>query len=87
MYLHLLEIKNKNLTKNTTRTTISCPLYEARSSCFYCFSRWGNTPMDEAAHFGHHDVVAILQQYQDTCSPPAADNQQGGAEKNLDTFL
>lgn len=43
--------------------------------------------MDEAAHFGHHNVVGVLQRYQDICSPPAADNHQGGAEKNLDTFF
>uniref|UniRef100_A0AAY4E7V7 glutaminase n=1 Tax=Denticeps clupeoides TaxID=299321 RepID=A0AAY4E7V7_9TELE len=23
--------------------------------------RWGNTPLDEAMHFGHHDVVTLLQ--------------------------
>uniref|UniRef100_A0A665W6L7 glutaminase n=1 Tax=Echeneis naucrates TaxID=173247 RepID=A0A665W6L7_ECHNA len=25
--------------------------------------RWGNTPLDEAMHFGHHDVVTLLQHY------------------------
>lgn len=48
--------------------------------------RWGNTPMDEAVHFGHHDVVTILQDYH-KYSPqdPATDKQN--AEKNLDGML
>uniref|UniRef100_G3PSJ9 glutaminase n=1 Tax=Gasterosteus aculeatus aculeatus TaxID=481459 RepID=G3PSJ9_GASAC len=32
--------------------------------------RWGNTPMDEAVHFGHHDVVTILRDYHTQYSPP-----------------
>ncbi|XP_043931124.1 glutaminase kidney isoform, mitochondrial isoform X1 [Protopterus annectens] len=51
--------------------------------------RWGNTPMDEAIHFGHHDVVKILQEYQNNYSPP--DNQNNGKhkteQKNLDGML
>uniref|UniRef100_A0A674PR69 glutaminase n=1 Tax=Takifugu rubripes TaxID=31033 RepID=A0A674PR69_TAKRU len=49
--------------------------------------RWGNTPMDEAVHFGHHDVVTILQDYHNKYSPqePATDKQS--AEKNLDGML
>uniref|UniRef100_A0A672IPC8 glutaminase n=1 Tax=Salarias fasciatus TaxID=181472 RepID=A0A672IPC8_SALFA len=31
--------------------------------------RWGNTPMDEAVHFGHHDVVTILRDYHTQYSP------------------
>uniref|UniRef100_A0A3B3TZ39 glutaminase n=1 Tax=Poecilia latipinna TaxID=48699 RepID=A0A3B3TZ39_9TELE len=53
--------------------------------------RWGNTPMDEAVHFGHHDVVTILRDYhtqyspQDAAATAAADSQS--AEKNLDGLL
>uniref|UniRef100_A0AAY4E601 glutaminase n=1 Tax=Denticeps clupeoides TaxID=299321 RepID=A0AAY4E601_9TELE len=31
--------------------------------------RWGNTPLDEAMHFGHHDVVTLLQPYHNKYSP------------------
>lgn len=31
--------------------------------------RWNNTPMDEALHFGHHDVFKILQEYQVQYTP------------------
>ncbi|RXM37274.1 Glutaminase kidney isoform, mitochondrial [Acipenser ruthenus] len=52
--------------------------------------RWGNTPMDEAIHFGHHDVVTILQDYHNKYNPQ--DNPNNGkeiqtAEKNLDGML
>lgn len=49
--------------------------------------RWGNTPMDEAVHFGHHDVVTILRDYHTQYSPqdPATDKQN--VEKNLDGML
>ncbi|XP_043965440.1 glutaminase kidney isoform, mitochondrial isoform X2 [Gambusia affinis] len=53
--------------------------------------RWGNTPMDEAVHFGHHDVVTILRDYhtqyspQDAAATAATDSQS--AEKNLDGLL
>uniref|UniRef100_A0AAR2J1U6 glutaminase n=1 Tax=Pygocentrus nattereri TaxID=42514 RepID=A0AAR2J1U6_PYGNA len=50
---------------------------------------WGNTPMDEAVHFGHHDVVTILKDYHNKYSPqettPAGDKET--AEKNLDGML
>uniref|UniRef100_A0A673HHF0 glutaminase n=1 Tax=Sinocyclocheilus rhinocerous TaxID=307959 RepID=A0A673HHF0_9TELE len=51
--------------------------------------RWGNTPMDEAIHFGHHDVVTILQDYHNTYSPKetTADSDKETAEKNLDGML
>lgn len=51
--------------------------------------RWGNTPMDEAIHFGHHDVVTILQDYHNTYSPKesSADSEKETAEKNLDGML
>ncbi|XP_058044520.1 glutaminase kidney isoform, mitochondrial isoform X3 [Ahaetulla prasina] len=52
--------------------------------------RWNNTPMDEALHFGHHDVFKILQEYQVQYTPP--DNSSNGKEnqtvqKNLDGLL
>ncbi|KAK7938814.1 hypothetical protein WMY93_002140 [Mugilogobius chulae] len=35
--------------------------------------RWGNTPLDEAIHFGHKSVVELLQQFQDEqCTPLVA---------------
>ncbi|XP_068602216.1 glutaminase kidney isoform, mitochondrial isoform X1 [Brachionichthys hirsutus] len=49
--------------------------------------RWGKTPMDEAVHFGHHDVVAVLQQYHDKYVPPPAAVDQESAEKSLDSLL
>uniref|UniRef100_A0A673LS13 glutaminase n=1 Tax=Sinocyclocheilus rhinocerous TaxID=307959 RepID=A0A673LS13_9TELE len=50
---------------------------------------WGNTPMDEAIHFGHHDVVTILQDYHNAYSPKetTADSDKETAEKNLDGML
>uniref|UniRef100_A0A8B9JYJ4 glutaminase n=1 Tax=Astyanax mexicanus TaxID=7994 RepID=A0A8B9JYJ4_ASTMX len=51
--------------------------------------RWGNTPMDEAVHFGHHDVVTILQDYHNKYSPQetTAAGEKETAEKNLDEDL
>ncbi|KAI4882641.1 hypothetical protein NFI96_022492, partial [Prochilodus magdalenae] len=51
--------------------------------------RWGNTPMDEAVHFGHHDVVTILQDYHNKYSPQetTAAGEKETAEKNLDGML
>ncbi|KAA0712074.1 Glutaminase kidney isoform, mitochondrial [Triplophysa tibetana] len=51
--------------------------------------RWGNTPMDEAIHFGHHDVVTILQDYHNTYSPKETTSnvEKETAEKNLDGML
>lgn len=47
--------------------------------------------MDEAVHFGHHEVATTLQQYQEQYTPPAgpaasADSQQG-TEKSPDSPL
>lgn len=56
--------------------------------CVWC--RWGNTPMDEAVHFGHHDVVTILRDYHTQYSPqesPNSDVEKQNAEKNLDGML
>uniref|UniRef100_A0A8C9WQN0 glutaminase n=1 Tax=Scleropages formosus TaxID=113540 RepID=A0A8C9WQN0_SCLFO len=49
--------------------------------------RWGNTPMDEAVHFGHHDVVTILQDYHNKYSPAESTTDKETAEKNLDGLL
>ncbi|XP_077959009.1 glutaminase a isoform X2 [Gasterosteus aculeatus] len=49
--------------------------------------RWGNTPMDEAVHFGHHDVVTILRDYHTQYSPPETPEDKQSAEKNLDGLL
>lgn len=46
--------------------------------------------MDEAVHFGHHDVVTILRDYHTKYSPqdPAKDKQNvENVEKNLDGML
>lgn len=57
---------------------------------YYSSHRWNNTPMDEALHFGHHDVFKILQEYQVQYTPP--DDSSNGKEsqtvqKNLDGLL
>uniref|UniRef100_A0A8D3B295 glutaminase n=1 Tax=Scophthalmus maximus TaxID=52904 RepID=A0A8D3B295_SCOMX len=49
--------------------------------------RWGNTPMDEAVHFGHNDVVTILHDNYDRYSPPAGADDKESAEKSLDSLL
>ncbi|XP_048855703.1 glutaminase kidney isoform, mitochondrial-like isoform X2 [Brienomyrus brachyistius] len=49
--------------------------------------RWGNTPMDEAIHFGHHDVVTILQEYHNSYSPQEGPTDKESAQKNLDGML
>ncbi|KAL4617990.1 hypothetical protein GN956_G20544 [Arapaima gigas] len=46
--------------------------------------RWGNTPMDEAVHFGHHDVVTLLQDYQNKYTPAEGSTSKDTTEKNLD---
>uniref|UniRef100_A0AAQ4NSS9 glutaminase n=1 Tax=Gasterosteus aculeatus aculeatus TaxID=481459 RepID=A0AAQ4NSS9_GASAC len=49
--------------------------------------RWGNTPMDEAVHFGHHDVVTMLQSYHDKYSPPAGADNKESVDRSLDSLL
>ncbi|XP_036600112.1 glutaminase kidney isoform, mitochondrial isoform X1 [Trichosurus vulpecula] len=52
--------------------------------------RWNNTPMDEALHFGHHDVFKILQEYQVQYTPPGDSNdgkENQTVHKNLDGLL
>lgn len=54
----------------------------------FIFSRWGNTPIDEATHFGHHEVLELLQEYSSKYNPavnPVADKET--TEKNLDGML
>lgn len=43
--------------------------------------------MDEAVHFGHHDVVLILKDYHDKYSPQESPDDKETAEKNLDGLL
>uniref|UniRef100_A0A8C1QYR1 glutaminase n=1 Tax=Cyprinus carpio TaxID=7962 RepID=A0A8C1QYR1_CYPCA len=50
--------------------------------------RWGNTPIDEATHFGHHEVLALLQEYSGKHNPPVhADADKQSTEKHLDGRL
>uniref|UniRef100_A0A4W5RD75 glutaminase n=1 Tax=Hucho hucho TaxID=62062 RepID=A0A4W5RD75_9TELE len=50
--------------------------------------RWDNTPMEEALHFGHHDVVTILQDYQNKYNPQEAPKKvKETTENNLDGLL
>uniref|UniRef100_A0A671V6D8 glutaminase n=1 Tax=Sparus aurata TaxID=8175 RepID=A0A671V6D8_SPAAU len=50
--------------------------------------RWGNTPMDEAVQFGHHDVVTILQEHHDHFTPAVTDDKdKQSAEQSLDSLL
>ncbi|XP_072275252.1 glutaminase kidney isoform, mitochondrial [Pyxicephalus adspersus] len=52
--------------------------------------RWNNTPMDEAMHFGHHDVVTILQEYQNNYKPMEqtdTEKEEQTVQKNLDGLL
>uniref|UniRef100_A0A8C2KVW4 glutaminase n=1 Tax=Cyprinus carpio TaxID=7962 RepID=A0A8C2KVW4_CYPCA len=43
--------------------------------------RWGNTPIDEATHFGHHEVLALLQEYNNKYNPPV--NPDEVAQQNV----
>lgn len=43
--------------------------------------------MDEAVHFGHHDVVTILQDYHNKYNPQDTATDKQNAEKNLDGML
>lgn len=50
--------------------------------------RWGNTPIDEATYFGQHDVLALLQEYNNKYNPPVnTDADKESTEKNLDGML
>ncbi|XP_043548805.1 glutaminase a isoform X2 [Chiloscyllium plagiosum] len=50
--------------------------------------RWGNTPVDEAIHFGHHDIVTILQEYQSKYMPTEDSNngKEKPSKENLDSM-
>ncbi|KAF3857284.1 hypothetical protein F7725_009143 [Dissostichus mawsoni] len=52
-----------------------------------CLCRWGNTPQDEAVHFGHHDVVTILRDYHAKYSPLEVAEDKEKSETNLDGLL
>lgn len=43
--------------------------------------------MDEAVHFGHHDVVTILRDYHNQYSPQDSGAKKESAENNLDGML
>lgn len=43
--------------------------------------------MDEAVHFGHHDVVTILRDYHTQYSPQDQATEKQDVEKNLDGML
>ncbi|XP_059356432.1 glutaminase kidney isoform, mitochondrial-like isoform X3 [Carassius carassius] len=58
--------------------------------------RWGNTPIDEAKHFGHHEVLALLEEYNSKYNQPVTDadkeqpvtdKDKESTEKNLDGML
>ncbi|KAG7503265.1 glutaminase kidney isoform, mitochondrial-like isoform X1 [Solea senegalensis] len=49
--------------------------------------RWGNTPMDEAVHFGHQDVITFLQNYYAGHCPPAGTDEKSSGETSLDSLL
>uniref|UniRef100_A0A8C8G3Z3 Uncharacterized protein n=1 Tax=Oncorhynchus tshawytscha TaxID=74940 RepID=A0A8C8G3Z3_ONCTS len=51
-------------------------------------SRWDKTPMEEVLHFGHHDMVTILQDYQNKYNPQEAPKKdKETAENNLGGLL
>lgn len=43
--------------------------------------------MDEAIHFGHHDVLTILRDYHNQYSPQDSSKDKKNAETNLDGML
>ncbi|XP_078260246.1 glutaminase kidney isoform, mitochondrial-like isoform X1 [Rhinoraja longicauda] len=51
--------------------------------------RWGNTPVDEAIHFGHHDIVTILQDYQNQYIPSEDSNngKKKHSKENIDSMV
>ncbi|KAM9484152.1 glutaminase kidney isoform, mitochondrial-like [Salvelinus alpinus] len=50
--------------------------------------RWDKTPMEEVLHFGHHDMVTILQDYQNKYNPQEAPKKdKETAENNLGGLL
>ncbi|XP_053536711.1 glutaminase kidney isoform, mitochondrial isoform X8 [Ictalurus punctatus] len=50
--------------------------------------RWGNTPLDEATHFGHHEVVTLLQEFNNKYTPvEKLSGDKEKAAKNLEGML
>ncbi|XP_021434873.2 glutaminase kidney isoform, mitochondrial isoform X1 [Oncorhynchus mykiss] len=50
--------------------------------------RWDKNPMEEVLHFGHHDMVTILQDYQNKYNPQEAPKKdKETAENNLGGLL
>ncbi|KAM9484153.1 glutaminase kidney isoform, mitochondrial-like isoform 1-T1 [Salvelinus alpinus] len=50
--------------------------------------RWDKTPMEEVLHFVHHDMVTILQDYQNKYNPQEAPKKdKETAENNLGGLL
>ncbi|XP_023857644.1 glutaminase kidney isoform, mitochondrial-like isoform X1 [Salvelinus sp. IW2-2015] len=50
--------------------------------------RWDKTPMEDVLHFGHHDMVTILQDYQNKYNPQEAPKKdKETAENNLGGLL
>ncbi|KAI9535050.1 hypothetical protein NQZ68_007138 [Dissostichus eleginoides] len=68
-------------------TEVVCFLLEACKVNPVPRDRWGNTPLEGAVLFGHHDVVAILQSYCDKYSPPAGADEKQSTEQSLDSLL
>ncbi|KAA8588362.1 hypothetical protein FQN60_001556 [Etheostoma spectabile] len=62
-------------------------LHVAAAEGLFPVYRWGNTPIEEAVHFGHHDVVTILQQHNEKHSRAAGADDKESAEKSLDSLL
>ncbi|XP_067994024.1 glutaminase kidney isoform, mitochondrial isoform X3 [Melanerpes formicivorus] len=65
-------------------------LFAAYTGDVSALRRWNNTPMDEALHFGHHDVFKILQEYQVQYTPSEDANEgkeNRTVHKNLDGLL
>lgn len=54
----------------------------------WCVCRWGNTPLDEATHFGHHEVVTLLQEFNNKYTPvEKLSGDKEKAAKNLEGML
>ncbi|KAG7478246.1 hypothetical protein MATL_G00077860 [Megalops atlanticus] len=51
--------------------------------------RWGNTPLDDAMHFGQDSVVKVLQEYQQTCSlqEPQSDTDDQSKLETLEGMM
>uniref|UniRef100_A0A8C2YAP2 glutaminase n=1 Tax=Coturnix japonica TaxID=93934 RepID=A0A8C2YAP2_COTJA len=72
-----------------SRTALHVAAAEGNKRCLL-LCRWNNTPMDEALHFGHHDVFKILQEYQVQYTPSEDSNngkENRTVHKNLDGLL